>query len=77
MTGPIVTLHEIDDSEVTMLRTDAMIAQELRSEIGPLLAGICHAMDKARAAGLKVDFGITQDAFGRHLPPHISITKAL
>lgn len=57
--------------------TDADRARELREEIAPHLAGLCAVMDKARAAGLRVDFAIQPDAFGRHIPPHVVVTKSL
>lgn len=73
-----MTLAEIaDDETVTQLRTEAVIAQELRDEISGPLAEICRIMDKARAAGLKIDFAIQCDAFGRNVPPHVLITKSL
>ena len=66
-----------EESTIVPFRTDAQLAQELRDEIAPHMAEICRIMDKARAAGLKLDFGFGQDAFGRHIPPHVLITKAL
>jgi hypothetical protein len=62
---------------VFQLRTEAVIAKELRDEIAPPLAEICRIMDKARAAGLKIDFAIQSDAFGRNIPPYVVITKSL
>lgn len=62
---------------VFQLRTEAVIAKELREEIAPPLAEICRIMDKARAVGLKIDFAIQSDAFGRNVPPHVLITKSL
>jgi hypothetical protein len=58
-------------------RNDTMIAQELRDEIAPHLAAVCRIMDKARASGLKIDFAIQSDAFGRNIPPYVVITKSL
>lgn len=62
---------------VAELRTEADIAKDLRDEIAPPLAEICRIMDKARAAGLKIDFSIQTDPFGRNVPPHVLITKSL
>jgi hypothetical protein len=76
MTGdsPAITDPE---RNVSVLRTEAVIAKELREEIAPPLAEICRIMDKARAAGLKIDFAIQTDAFGRNIPPYVVITKSL
>lgn len=59
------------------LRTEAVIAQELRDEIAPLLVDICRVMAKARAAGLTLNFNIAPDQFGRHRAPEVSIVKPL
>lgn len=59
------------------VKTDADIAQDLRDEITPHLADMCKILDKARAAGLKVEFQVAQDSFGRHVVPPVMITKAL
>lgn len=58
-------------------RNEATIAQELRDEIASHLAAVCRIMDKARASGLKIDFAIQSDAFGRSIPPYVVITKSL
>lgn len=65
------------DGNIVQFKTDADLARELREEIAPHLAGFCAVMDKARAAGLRVDFAIQPDAFGRHIPPHVVVTKSL
>lgn len=67
--GNVVTLETA--------KTDADLARDLREEIGPHLAAVCAVMDKARAAGLRLDFGLQPDAFGRHIPPHVIVTKSL
>lgn len=76
--GRPMTLAEIaDDETVATFRTEADIAKELRDELAEPLAAICRVMDKARASGLKVDFSIQSDAFGRFVPPYVMITKSL
>jgi len=50
---------------------------DLRAEMTPLLAEVCKVLDKARVAGMKIDFMLQPDQFGRHVLPHIQITKAL
>ena len=68
----------VDRSPVVPLRkTDAQIAQELRDEMAPHLAALCKVLDKARANGLRTEFNLMPDAFGRHNPPYVTITKAL
>jgi hypothetical protein len=62
---------------LSAVRTDADIANDLRAEIAPHLVEVCKILDKARSAGLKIDFQLVQDAFGRHVPPPVLITKAL
>lgn len=64
-------------SNVEALRTDAAIAQELRDEVAPHLSAICRAMNKARAAGLVLNFNIAPDQYGRFRSPEISIVKPL
>lgn len=59
------------------LRTEAVVAQELRDEIAPHLTAICQIMDKARAAGFTLNFNIAPDQFGRHRAPEVSIVKPL
>ena len=63
--------------KLTRVQTDSDIADDLRAEMTPLLAEVCKVLDKARSAGLKIDFQLVQDAFGRHVPPPVLITKAL
>ena len=69
--------HLNEAPKLSRVRTDADLAQELRDEIAPHMVEICKIMDKARLAGLKLDFGFGQDAFGRHILPHVLVTKAL
>lgn len=57
--------------------TDAEIAQALREDMAAPLKEICRILDVARAAGMKADFAIMQDQFGRFIPPHVIVTKAL
>jgi hypothetical protein len=63
---------------VQPLRTDAIIASELRAELGPLLEQLCIVMSKARADGFEVSWAIQPDSFGRHLRcTEIAIKKQL
>jgi hypothetical protein len=63
---------------VQPLRTDAVIAAELRAEIGPLLDQILAVMSKARAEGFEVSWMIQPDSFGRQLRcTEIAIRKQL
>jgi hypothetical protein len=63
---------------VQPLRTDAVIAAELRGQIGPLLDKICKIMSDARAEGYEVAWSILPDSFGRHLRvTEIAIKKQL
>lgn len=72
---------EIDDkgNVVTLspVKTDAQLAQELREEIGPYLAGVCRMLEKARVAGVRLEFQLLPDQFGRFNPPYVVVTKAL
>ena len=74
-----MTLAEItDDETVTQLRTDAIIAQELRDELGPLLDKVCEVMAKAKASGMQLAWNIQPDSFGRRFRVvEISIVKPL
>jgi hypothetical protein len=64
-------------SNVQMLRTDAVIAVELRAEMMPLLEKLADVMNKARNAGLHVGFGVHIDAYGRFAVQPIQITRPL
>lgn len=62
---------------ITVGQTDADLAQEIRDEMAPHLAALCKCMDKARSHGMQAGFSLVPDAFGRHNPPFVIITKAL
>lgn len=63
---------------VTVLRTDAFIAQELRDELAPLLDQVCIVMTKAKASGMQLAWSIQPDSFGRRFRVvEISIVKPL
>lgn len=67
-----------DHTNVKPLRTDAVIASELRAEIGPLLDQICAIMSKSRADGYEVAWVIQPDSFGRQLRcTEIAVKKQL
>lgn len=55
------------ENNVRPLRTDAVIAEELRGEIGPLLDKLLAVMSRARSEGYEVSWAIQPDSFGRHL----------
>lgn len=60
------------------LRTEAVVAQELRDELGPLLDEACLVMAKAKAAGMQIAWNIQPDSFGRRFRVvEISIVKPL
>lgn len=63
---------------VVVLRTDTVIAAEIRAEMAPLIEKICAVMSKARADGYEVSWAIAPDSFGRHLRcTEIAIKKQL
>lgn len=65
-------------NNVQPLRTDAVIAKELRDQIGPLLEQICAVISKARADGYEVAWVIQPDSFGRNMRcTEIAIKKQL
>jgi len=71
-------LKAVDDTNIAPLRTDAVIAQELREKIGPLLDQICKIASEARADGYEISWAIQPDSFGRHLRvTEIAIKKQL
>jgi len=73
-------MQNIENSQQTIvpLRTDAVIAAELRTTLGPLIDQLCVIMSKARADGYDVSWTIQPDSFGRHLRcAEISIKKQL
>lgn len=60
------------------LRTDAVIAQELRDELTPFLERVCEVMAKAKASGMGLSWNIQPDSFGRRFRVvEISIVKPL
>ena len=69
--------EKVNRGEFARVKTDADLAAELRAEMSPILGEVCKVLDKARAAGMKIDFMIQPDQFGRHVLPHVQITKAL
>jgi len=75
----MVTLKTVDESSnVQPLRTDAVIAVELRAAVGPLLDQLCSLMSSARAEGYEMSWAIQPDSFGRHLRvTEIAIKKQL
>ena len=67
-----------DHDNVEPLRTDAVIAAELRGQISPLLDQLCRIMSQARTEGYEVAWSILPDSFGRHLRvTEIAIKKQL
>lgn len=66
------------DNTVEPLRTDTVIAAELRAELSSLLDQLCQIMSAARADGYEVSWAIQPDSFGRHLRvTEIAIKKQL
>lgn len=58
------------------LRTDAVIAKDLRAELEPIGEALAIVFTKARNAGLTLTLQIAPDAFGRFVPT-ITILKPL
>ena len=74
----MITTVENGDTNVSHLRTDAVIASELRAEVGPLLDQLCKIASRARSEGYEVSWTIQPDSFGRHLRvTEIAIKKQL
>lgn len=70
--------EEQETLTVAKLRTDAVIAAEIRGQISPLLDQICAIMTKARADGYEVSWVVQPDSFGRHIRcTEIAIRKPL
>ena len=66
------------DDNISPLRTDAVIAAEIRGQIGPLLDQICKIMSQARADGYEVSWTVQPDSFGRNIRcTEIAIRKPL
>lgn len=67
-----------DTGNVMPLRTDAIVAAELRAKVGPLLDQLCAVLSEARADGFEVSWAIQPDSFGRHLRcTEIAVRKQL
>jgi hypothetical protein len=78
LTPKLIRQSALDADNVTPLRTDAVIAAEIREQLSPLLDQICTIMSKARADGYEVSWSIQPDSFGRHLRcTEIAIRKPL
>ena len=69
-------LKAVEDNNVQVLRTDAVIAKEIRDELTPLLERVCSVLNKARACGMNVGLGINPDSFGR-FRANVDIVKPL
>jgi hypothetical protein len=75
---PMTLAEVMDDETVTTLRTDAVVAQEIRDQLSPLLDQVCSIMAQAKADGLIVAWNIQPDSFGRKFSVvEIAITKPL
>ena len=73
-------LKAIDNEtgNVEPLRTDAVVAAEIRAELGPMLDQICAVLSKARNEGYEVAWVIQPDSFGRQVRcTEIAIKKQL
>lgn len=53
------------------------LVHELREKFAAHAAGICMVMDRAKAAGFRLEFSFVSDTFGKHHPPPLTIMKAL
>lgn len=66
------------ETGIVELRTDALVAKEIRDELSPLMDKVCAIVSKARADGYEITWAIQPDSFGRHLRcTEISIKKQL
>lgn len=63
-------------NEPIPLRTEAVIATELKAKVSAMLTSVCQDMDDAAKAGLVLNFQIAKDAFGRHRAD-ITVVKPL
>lgn len=71
-----MTIAEV--GSVHELRTDAVIAKELRDQLSPLLDQMCSIMSNAKADGYGVSWTIQQDSFGRNFRvTEIAVVKPL
>jgi hypothetical protein len=55
----------MSDNNVERLRTDAVLAEEIRTDMKEPLAKVCEIMNRARASGLTVNLAIMPDQYGR------------
>lgn len=62
---------------VERLRTDAVMAQDIRETLEPLVTKICQIMDDAKRHGLIVSFNIASDQYGRTKVVEINIVRPL
>ena len=71
-----MSLREVGGIEE--LRTDAVVAKDLRDELSPLLERVCKIMGRAKAEGYGVSWNIQPDSFGRFFRvTEISVVKPL
>lgn len=64
-------------SNVEPLRTEAMIAADLKEEIRLALMTVQALMDKAKQSGMQVQFNLGVDAFGRTKVDGLAIVKVV
>lgn len=55
------------EREVEVLRTDAVVAKELREQLTGPLEEICRILTKARAEGYGAAWNLQVDSFGKNM----------
>jgi hypothetical protein len=62
---------------VTYIRTEKDRAAEIRDNIKSLMAEVGRWMDQANAQGMRVEFGMVIDGFGKNTLGRLDVTKSL
>jgi hypothetical protein len=64
-------------ASVATLKTEAMIAQEIKDALRPVAQSVAEIMEKAARHGMMPQYNITQNQFGKFVVSEITITKQI
>jgi hypothetical protein len=64
-------------ASVTYIRNERERAAEIRDSIKALMGEVGHWMDQANAQGMRVEFQMVIDGFGKNVIGRLDVTKSL
>lgn len=57
--------------------TDADVAKKLRAEMNVILEQVCRVQSLANASGMRIEYQLGIDGFGRHIIGSLNVLKVL